>query len=203
VNKQLQPLLLDKFKKAAEKRLGLRQDAFDLRVWEGIYQTLIGVYGYEEVLNWDEQATEKIVAKDAVALFTVSESWFFREEYQLQEAALFLLSCAKEKKGLLKVLSIGCALGEEIYSLAMLLHENRRSLEGIDFLGIDINPANIKSAASGIYPLASIRGLSETRKKRFFEETEKSLHARDLFFSLVLAQLLLANSTLRLKRSFV
>ncbi len=56
----------------------------------------------------------------------------------------------------LKVWVAGCSTGEEVYSLAMLFHEENLLSKTI-FYATDINPESLEKARRGIYPLESIR----------------------------------------------
>ena len=60
----------------------------------------------------------------------------------------------------LKVWVAGCSTGEEVYSLAILLHE-AGVLERSIIYATDINPESLHAAESGVYPIA--RAASFTR----------------------------------------
>jgi chemotaxis protein methyltransferase CheR len=64
----------------------------------------------------------------------------------------------------LKVWIAGCSNGEELYSLAILFRE-----EGLDkrtqFYATDINPAALKAAEAGVYPLDQMRKFTENHQR--------------------------------------
>jgi chemotaxis protein methyltransferase CheR len=64
----------------------------------------------------------------------------------------------------LKVWVAGCSHGEELYSLAILFRE-----EGLDqrtlFYATDINPAALRAAEAGVYPLDQIRKFTQNHQK--------------------------------------
>lgn len=64
----------------------------------------------------------------------------------------------------LKVWVAGCSNGEELYSLAILFREEGLESRTI-FYATDINPAAIKKARDGIYPLDQIALFSENHQK--------------------------------------
>lgn len=69
----------------------------------------------------------------------------------------------------IKVWSAGCASGEEVYSLAIVLAEN--NLYNRSFIyGTDINSAIVEQAKKGIYPLLKIK--SYTENFNLFESVE-------------------------------
>ncbi|MCR5876898.1 protein-glutamate O-methyltransferase CheR [Phenylobacterium sp. J426] len=64
----------------------------------------------------------------------------------------------------LKVWVAGCSHGEELYSLAVLFHE-----EGLHdrtlFYATDINPEALRAAEAGVYPLDQMRKFTENHQK--------------------------------------
>lgn len=64
----------------------------------------------------------------------------------------------------LKVWVAGCSNGEELYSLAILFHEEGL-LRKTMFYATDINPAALKAAQAGIYPLDRIRLFTENHQQ--------------------------------------
>lgn len=66
----------------------------------------------------------------------------------------------------------GCATGEEVYSLAILLreHVDRLGVNGpkLQLFATDIDDAAIATARAGRYPSALLQDLSPTRLSRFF-----------------------------------
>jgi two-component system CheB/CheR fusion protein len=71
---------------------------------------------------------------------------------------------------------IGCASGEEVYSLAMALSEHLgagRTDHPVTIFGSDLSEQAIEQARAGHYTEAEVEGLGEERLKRFFVRTEK------------------------------
>ncbi len=52
-----------------------------------------------------------------------------------------------------RVLSIGCASGEEPYSIVMVARECRRN--DLEIVGVDVVPENIEYAIQAVYPVTS------------------------------------------------
>jgi two-component system CheB/CheR fusion protein len=70
---------------------------------------------------------------------------------------------------------VGCATGEEVYSLAIALVEHlgdARPGHPILIFGTDLDDKAIEKARGGLYPEAAVQGLGEERLKRFFVRTE-------------------------------
>jgi len=112
---------------------------------------------------------------------TNTETYFFREEFQLDALAdeiLPELVERRESRRRLTLWSAGCSSGEEPFTLAMLLqlsplwarHLHRWELR---VLGTDINRRMIRRAREGSYRASSFKGLPEVRQrslqKRFFQ----------------------------------
>src|SRR4051794_10307980 len=79
---------------------------------------------------------------------TVGETYFFRYFDQFRAFAEVVLpdrAAYRKETRVLRVLSAGCASGEEAYSLAILIRENLPDAAAwtVEILGIDVNPAMI------------------------------------------------------------
>ena len=104
---------------------------------------------------------------------TVNETFFFRNADNFRAFAEIVLperirANAREKR--LRILSAGCASGEEPYSLAVLVREGLSDLENWDvkIIGIDVNPAMLAKATQARYSAWSLRATSEDAKRRYF-----------------------------------
>ena len=73
----------------------------------------------------------------------------------------------------MRVWSVGCATGEEAYSLAMLLLEGVRDLERpveVQVFASDASETALKKAREGLYPETIVESVSGERLKRFFTQ---------------------------------
>ncbi len=110
----------------------------------------------------------------AVELLTTNETYFFREEFQLrafrQELLPQFAEQARARRRLI-VWSAGCSTGEEVYTVAMLIHLSGL-FEGWDVrvLGSDISKRCITFARRGVYGPASFRVTSPELRRQFFTE---------------------------------
>ncbi len=100
----------------------------------------------------------------AVTIHTTS--WF--REFGALESFEKALHKGQFSKGssntYLRVLSVGCSTGQEVYSIGSILNAYRKSNAGFDFIieGWDIDPVSIHTARKAIYPRASIIGIPAT-----------------------------------------
>lgn len=105
----------------------------------------------------------------------ISVTSFFRDEAAFKtlahEALPNLMRSRAEKGESLRIWVPGCATGEEVYSLAMLvleesgLHEPRPEIQ---IFASDLDPGALATAREGRYPLAIHSDVSEDRLRRFF-----------------------------------
>jgi chemotaxis protein methyltransferase CheR len=104
---------------------------------------------------------------------TVGETYFFRHADQFQalrEVALPERLSARAASRKLRLLSAGCASGEEPYSLAILLRE--RGMEAgfeVSILGLDLNRDSLDKARRAVYSAWSLRETPSELRARWFE----------------------------------
>lgn len=109
-------------------------------------------------------------------LLTVPESYFFRHADQLRallEVAVPASMAAHRHDPVLRILSIGCAAGEEPYSIAMALLEHPELTHGwkISIRACDVNPEAVRRAHRGIYTGWALRATPPASKARWFMQT--------------------------------
>src|SRR5262249_18475547 len=104
----------------------------------------------------------------------ISVTTFFRDVEAfdaLKAQALPHLFDAKEPTETVRVWVPGCATGEEVYTLAMLLLEEaaRHPIRpGIQVFGSDLDARALAIAREGLYPAAIAADVNEERLRRFF-----------------------------------
>jgi chemotaxis protein methyltransferase CheR len=103
---------------------------------------------------------------------TVTETYFFRNAEQfraLVEVVIPSRTPTQPPGSPLRILSAGCASGEEAYSLAMLARD-RPELAGVrvSVIGVDVNPSALERAAKARYSSWALRETSPEAQARFF-----------------------------------
>lgn len=70
----------------------------------------------------------------------------------------------------LRVLSLGCGAGFEIYSLAIMLEETglRAKNWQVEIYGLDLNEEAIRAARAAVFSSADLEWLSEVQRKKWF-----------------------------------
>jgi chemotaxis protein methyltransferase CheR len=106
---------------------------------------------------------------------TNNETYFYREAGQLTAFAdnvLRLLKDRKVKNGerRLRILSAGCSTGEEVHTLAMLLHDSGEFFWNWDvqIVGVDIDQIALDKARRGLYHHNSFRSIGPELIERHF-----------------------------------
>lgn len=121
-----------------------------------------------------------------ISLITNNETYFFREDAQLQVLAANILPEIKAKKQLaglkkIRILSAGCSSGEEVYTLAMILLESGHFLWDWDLqvIGIDIDPEMIAKARAGIYTGRAFQATPPHCLERYFMRCEAGYQVKE------------------------
>jgi chemotaxis protein methyltransferase CheR len=103
---------------------------------------------------------------------TVGETYFFRNREQFAAVAERCLPermRARARERRLRLLSAGCASGEEAYSLAMLVREHVSDPAwDVPILGVDVNPAALARAERARYTPWSLRETAPEIRQRWF-----------------------------------
>lgn len=113
--------------------------------------------------------------------FTIHESSFFRHNNVfdvLRKEILPLLIKDNKNEKKLRIWSAGCASGQEIYSLMMLIETHFPDLDAwnVQSLATDISPACILKAQRGLFHDFEIqRGLSEENRNKYFSKLDNDL----------------------------
>ncbi len=104
---------------------------------------------------------------------TVTETYFLRNSDQFRayaEVALPDRLAAKAGGDTVRILSAGCASGDEPYSLAIVAHENfAHALRQIAITAIDVNTAMLAKATRARYTHWSLRDFPPSMKTRWFK----------------------------------
>lgn len=115
-----------------------------------------------------------------IAGITVGETYFFRDQQQmllLQNYVLPKIIANKRDKSFLsfRIWSAGCATGEEIYSIGMMLYEILPDIEkwNIKLLATDVNTAILQKGILGAYTEWSMRAISDYYKQKYFQKEGK------------------------------
>lgn len=122
---------------------------------------------YDFVTKTEEGEKEKIKMIDAI---TTNVTSFFRYPDQEMFFKNIVLSQLTTQSRRFNILSAGCASGEEIYTIAIILLETIKDIHtyNIKLLGIDINEEVLKIAREGIYKQDVFKTTPQEIKTKYF-----------------------------------
>lgn len=123
------------------------------------------------------RADEASEIEHFINAFTINETYFYREDYQLQCLTRDLLRERVEqgaKRGV-RIWSAPCSTGEEPYSIAIWLLENWPLVDAyeIEIVGSDIDTRVLEAARMGRYSRRALMRLEEGLIERYFEREEE------------------------------
>lgn len=155
---------------------------FDRRLGERVAAlALSGFDEYYKYLRFNVRGRAEL--EDAVEALTTSETYFLRQEYQLRafrDEILPLLFKANADKQRLAVWSAGCSTGEEVYSLAAIIHQSGLFSDwDVRVVGSDLSKKNIATARNGVYRGSSFRTSPEEFRGSYFIERPDGAHVAD------------------------
>ncbi|HEY0873546.1 MAG TPA: CheR family methyltransferase [Vicinamibacterales bacterium] len=119
---------------------------------------------------------------------TVPETYFFRNREQfdaLSDVALPDRLAARAGVRQLRILSAGCASGEETYSLAMTVRDVVDPSWAVSILGVDANPAVVRKAIRARYSAWALREMTPEARQRWFRRDGREFALEDTFGSVV------------------
>jgi chemotaxis protein methyltransferase CheR len=105
--------------------------------------------------------------------FTVNETYFYREDHQLQTLTSELLAervQARGKGASIRIWCVPCSTGEEPYSVAIWLLENWPLVDehDIEILGSDIDTEALRASQAGVFGKRALMRLSPGLIDRYF-----------------------------------
>jgi chemotaxis protein methyltransferase CheR len=147
-----------------ERRLGARVAALGLSSFAE----------YHRYLRFDPGRADELA--EAVELLSTNETYFFREPFQLHAFSREILPELARTRGFerrLRIVSAGCATGEEAYTLAVLVKDSRL-FDGwsVEVVGLDISRRCIEHARAGTYGAHAFRNPEAECMRRWFHLRE-------------------------------
>ena len=124
-----------------------------------------GLASLGELIRRLRQGGDRGLADATIVAMATHETMFFRDRTPfeaLRADILPRLLDARSSVRRLRIWSAAASMGQEAYSIALILHEMRPLLEGwnVQILGTDISPAAIARARAGTYSTFEVqRGL--------------------------------------------
>ncbi len=139
---------------------------------------LMGKYNLpslSDVVKHSMKPTERQLRTEVIDAMTTNETLWFRDRYPFELLANTILPNYSRLGRPIKIWSAACSSGQEPYSLSMTIleHQQRRPGKlpsGASILATDLSPSMLERCKKAEYDnLALGRGLSEERKRQFFD----------------------------------
>jgi len=162
-------------------------NALDKRLQQINIQNYDNYYDYLQLGNKGKLEWAKLID-----LLTVKETRFFRHSsslHLLQDYAQEKLnnisnnsytSSDKEFSNTIQVWSVGCATGEEAYTIAMILDQSIKQSKikscYYSVFASDISRASLSSARKGLYLSSQLNDIDPNLKSEYFLEQENGLY---------------------------
>jgi chemotaxis protein methyltransferase CheR len=110
-----------------------------------------------------------------VNAFTVNETYFYREDHQLQCLSTDLLAeriLTKSRGQPIRIWSVPCSTGEEPYSIAIWLLENWPQVDAwdIEIIGSDIDTRVLEASREGVFGKRAFMRMPPDLVERYFQE---------------------------------
>ncbi len=181
----LRPGDLDAFADAIEARFGHQRDAGRAGDLAALLEARMLATSSRTYAAYAARLREAHAEWEALApLLTVPETYFFRmpDHFEaLVNCALPEVLKANKSTRTLRILSAGCATGEEAYTLRLVLNERLPQLAGwaVSITGVDLSEAALGRARAGLYSTWSLRATSEARRQANFTPFGKSFRLND------------------------
>jgi chemotaxis protein methyltransferase CheR len=125
------------------------------------------------------------LAREVVEAMTTNESFFFRDDKpftHVRTHALPRLHAARQAGAKLRMWSAAASTGQEAYSLAMIVAENRAALGArqVEIVGTDLAREPLARARAGVYTQFEIqRGLPMQMLVKYFKKDEAQWRLAD------------------------
>lgn len=116
---------------------------------------------YYELINRPDEQKE---LTQALELITTNETYFFREPRHFDFMREQVLPALRHQPSL-RIWSAACSSGEEIYSIAMLLEDQRAGQW--ELMGSDVNQTMLDKARQAIYIDDRARHIPDAYRRRF------------------------------------
>jgi chemotaxis protein methyltransferase CheR len=140
-----------------------------------------GVNSLGELVTRTLSPVERQLRAAVIDAMTTNETLWFRDDYPFKLLKSKILPELAQRKTPVKIWSAASSSGQEAYSIAMSILEYQKSnpgsfSRGIQIIGTDISSTMLEHCKYGHYDsLALARGLSEERKRQFFENGDNGM----------------------------
>ena len=124
---------------------------------------------------------DRALERSLINRLTVHETYFLREDYQLDcliESVLPRVLADRGHGSSVRLMSLPCSTGDEPYSLAISLLERWRDIDRVDveLAAMDIDADSVQSARDGVYGARALQRLSAKQRNEWFKPLSGARH---------------------------
>ena len=155
-----------------------QQQNFDLASYKSVnMKRRLAAYlrsrGCTDPLHYsDELADRAEEQKQLIAALGIHVSHFFRNPstFLVLKSRILpeVLRMSRRQNSKLRIWSVGCALGEEPYSVALLLKDMLEKGDHFAIVGTDLSPDALKRAKNGYYPADRLKEVPAAMLAKYF-----------------------------------
>lgn len=192
------PLIGEEFPDEAYARIATilkEQQNFDLKSYKSVnMKRRLAAYmrscGCLDPLQYsDELADRTDEQKQLIAALGIQVSHFFRNPstFSVLESRILpeLLRMSRRQDSKLRIWSVGCAHGEEPYSVALLLKKMLQKGDQTAILGTDLSSDALKRAKNGYYPAERLKDVAPQMLEKYFSKNAQLYQINDEIRDLV------------------
>ncbi len=168
-------------------RVGLHYDeaaqvSFERRLSERVHALGLPSFAeYYKYLRFSNRGAEEL--EEMIERLVTRETYFFRQDYQLrcfEEEVLPKLAARATHHRRLWIWSAGCATGEEVVTLAILVIRSGLFANAeVRIVGSDVSKQNVAAARHGVYREHAFRVTPPELRRAYFEEVEQGWRVRE------------------------
>ncbi len=163
---------LTRFRELIASRIGLACDGARAERLSEVLERrarvrLRAVPSYLDMLERPHRSDSDTELSDLAVELTVGETYFLRHAEQLRAYVDGGLRERAARGGPVRVLSAGCASGEEAYTLAILAKEH--GFDHVEVHAFDLNPVALRRAREARYSEWSLRDTPTELRERYFD----------------------------------
>ena len=185
---------LDTFRSIVAARLGLHFDETKMDLLADVFRQRLEARGRISTGSYLAGFASGVKGREELrtlaSLLTVAETYFFRSPEHFRVLADLVSPERMSRRNAhppLRILSAGCASGDEAYSMAIMLRERVPEISRlrVTIAGLDISPAILAKAKGAQYSRWSLRETAPEIRDKYFQKDGKNFILNESIRSMV------------------
>lgn len=175
-------MLIGPFAAILKERIGLDVEAIgEAAIERAVRERLRVCKLHDAQLYWQQIESCAVEMQELIDAVVVPETWFFRDRDAFNGLTSFVLSewLPANAEGVLRVLSLPCATGEEPFSIAMALLDAGFPEQRLQIDAVDISLRVIAVAERATYGKNSFRGTDLNFRSQHFTRDDRQFRLKE------------------------